>query len=709
MGKKTATAKPTTMSFPWDKLAWDDLSEWTDSRSLERGRSYQRRGAVQNLAMFPDGGLIADVTGTHRYATHVSLKGRSRDLSKRLKSECSCPVEHRCKHAVAVILEHLSAVERGTSIPRVDNDDARLALIEKGWARDEEFFDDDGIDDFEDRIPPEKQKGRSPTTRSRKRTTSLRKVTDADVAEHLFAKSKDELAAIILQMCRSDQKFKQSFVDRIMLETGNHAAIIREARKELRSVTAEEAWYNPWEGYGNLPDYSRLESRLQALIDAEQFDAVVELGRELIECGMRQVEESHDDGETASQIMSVLSVVAKAIMPSSMSDSEKILFVIESFLQDDYDLCDDFGQVLDQSYPKTTWAEVAETLKSRLPRDITGKRNRATHEFSRSFARERLSGWIIEALEAAGENEAATEFCIEEATKAGSYQRAVDRLMALKRYDQARELASEGLANTDPTYGGLINQLQDSLAKIAAKSKDHCVTAAVAADRFVAHPSVSSLNELLKAAKKAKCESTVKEVAMRFLETGVQPTFAPAKTKMKSRTKKPKAVASNKCQWPFATPPRGTPSPSQFDRVHSSKPSPHYGVLIRLSIQQRDPESTLRWYDVLRSSKSNRYRFERFEIEVADSVSSHFPNRAIELYCGEADRLAAETNTKLYPQAVSLLKKVRKILKAEKRSHEFEAILNAFLQRHRRKRRLVELLRSLRGEPILSMNRASQT
>ena len=411
MGKKTATTKP----FPWDKLTWDDLSEWTDSRSLERGRSYQRRGAVRNVAMLPDGGLIADVTGTHRYATHVSLVGRSRDLSKRLESECSCPVGHRCKHAVAVILQYLDAVENSTSVPRADIDDARLALIEKGWSEDEGFFDDDDIGDFEDRSPAPNRKGSSQKRTSKKRTKLRHKVTDTDVAEHLSAKSKDELVAIILQVCRSDQQFKQSFVDRIMLETGDHAAIIREARKELRSVTAEEAWYNPWEGHGNLPDYSRLKSRLQTLIDADQFDAVVELGRELIERGMQQVEQSHDEGETACQIMSVLSVVAKAIMPSSMTDFEKILFVIESFLRDGYDLCDDFGQVLDQRFPKSAWAEVAETLKSRLPHDTTDRRNRATHDFSRSYDRERLSGWIIQAFDSAGDNEAATAFCIEEA------------------------------------------------------------------------------------------------------------------------------------------------------------------------------------------------------------------------------------------------------------------------------------------------------
>ena len=188
--------------------------------------------------------------------------------------------------------------------------------------------------------------------------SSKRTITDADIAKHLTAKSKDELVGIVMQICRSDRKVKQSFIDRIMLETGDHSAVVREARKELRSVTSEEAWFNSWEGHGNLPDYSRLRSRLQALIDAEQFDAVVELGRELIERGLRQVEQSHDEGETAGEIMRTLSIVAQTIVPSSMSASEKILFVIDALLQDDYDLCDGFGDVLDQGFPKAAWAQV---------------------------------------------------------------------------------------------------------------------------------------------------------------------------------------------------------------------------------------------------------------------------------------------------------------------------------------------------------------
>jgi len=71
-------------------------------------------------------------------------------------------------------------------------------------------------------------------------------------------------------------------------------------------------------GHGSLPDYTRLRSQLRALVDAEQFDAVVELGRELIERGTPQVEQSHDEGETAEEIMSTLSIVAEAILPCSL-------------------------------------------------------------------------------------------------------------------------------------------------------------------------------------------------------------------------------------------------------------------------------------------------------------------------------------------------------------------------------------------------------
>ena len=33
----------------WMTLGWDDLTEWAGSRSVERGRAYQKQGRVHDL------------------------------------------------------------------------------------------------------------------------------------------------------------------------------------------------------------------------------------------------------------------------------------------------------------------------------------------------------------------------------------------------------------------------------------------------------------------------------------------------------------------------------------------------------------------------------------------------------------------------------------------------------------------------------------
>ncbi len=155
-------------------------------------------------------------------------------------------------------------------------------------ARDNEF-------DFVD-APAIKGSGKSTTRKSQsrkksssnKQTRSKRKITDSDIVDFLSAKSKDDLVMMLMQVCRGDAKLRQTYVDQIMLDSGDQAAMIREAQQEIRSVTSEEAWYNSWDGHGNLPDYSRLQSLLRSLVDANQFDGVVQLGRELVERGTQQ-------------------------------------------------------------------------------------------------------------------------------------------------------------------------------------------------------------------------------------------------------------------------------------------------------------------------------------------------------------------------------------------------------------------------------------
>jgi uncharacterized Zn finger protein len=95
-------------------LSWADLREWAGSKILSRGKDYQKSGQVEDLALTPDDALIAWVLGTHRYATLVGVqKGE-------LVSDCNCPYDDTCKHAVAVVLAGLDFLKK--KLPFVEPD-----------------------------------------------------------------------------------------------------------------------------------------------------------------------------------------------------------------------------------------------------------------------------------------------------------------------------------------------------------------------------------------------------------------------------------------------------------------------------------------------------------------------------------------------------------------------------------------------------------
>ena len=52
-----------------------------------------------------------------------------------LDSECTCPYDWDCKHAVAVILEYLERIEAKKRVPKAKPDDERLAILAKGPKR----------------------------------------------------------------------------------------------------------------------------------------------------------------------------------------------------------------------------------------------------------------------------------------------------------------------------------------------------------------------------------------------------------------------------------------------------------------------------------------------------------------------------------------------------------------------------------------------
>ena len=134
----------------WTLLNWDNLAEWAGSRSVDRGRTYQKQGRVHDLAISEDGWLLATVTGGARYAVTVWYES-SATKAGAIYSRCTCPVgSSGCKHAVAVVAEYLERLSASEDTPVADQDDERWELLADETGDESEDEADDLDMDTED-------------------------------------------------------------------------------------------------------------------------------------------------------------------------------------------------------------------------------------------------------------------------------------------------------------------------------------------------------------------------------------------------------------------------------------------------------------------------------------------------------------------------------------------------------------------------------
>lgn len=297
--------KRRTSTDPFAELNWADLNRWAGGKIVGRGRGYQNDGAVKDLARAPGGGLIAWVDGTRRYAVHVE-----RDSQGGLLSACTCPYEGACKHAVAVVLEYLQCLEKGTPVPLARKDDKRF---------DEFEIDSDEDDDEDDEFDREEEE-----TPARGRGGGF-----ASFPEDM---SREELVRLVRGMAERHQQVREELEDRKAVSQGKTGTLVRSVRRKIREAAAEPGWRNRWDRYGDVADYSGIQSGLAALLEAGCADAVLGLAEELLEAATLQAEESCDEGDTGSDVAGCAAVVAKALERSPRPIAEKILWTLRGQL-----------------------------------------------------------------------------------------------------------------------------------------------------------------------------------------------------------------------------------------------------------------------------------------------------------------------------------------------------------------------------------------
>ena len=688
-GKKTTgTAKG------WAALTWSNLDDWAGGRSVMRGRAYQRQGRVKDLSIAEDGRLLATVQGGQRYVVAVWLNAGNRRGGK-LGSHCTCPVGYDCKHAVATVAAYLQALTDATPVPTAEPDDPRWhTLSDEGFDDDIDDWDDDEFEDDElEQMPP---KRRQPQRLARSNW-------DTKIAQFIRGKSREELADQVLSLVQRYPDLREEFRERIALSEGDAERLVAQARNEMRERTSEIGWRNHWNGEGHIPDYSRLKHRLERLAELGQADAVVELGREFIGSAISQVEQSHDEGETAQAVAECLPVVFDALLKSSLSAPQTILYAIDACLKDGYNLVDDsVGVVLDARWKPADWSAVADELARRLQQQSGTADDDSWH---RKYQRDRLSDWLLTALDNAGRGGERRAIYETEARTTGSYERLVRHLIAEKQFEDAERWAKEGIDKTREKWPGVASMLANSLCEVARGRRQWDVVAAHAACQFFEHPSRRGFNEIVSMAAKAKCGDKVRAAALRFLETGKSPFHWRASRKGSETLQVDSA-------WPLPVPgylvPLLRPDPRRL-----APPGPHHDVLLDMAIAAKQPDEILRWYDKLTGGrKPNRrgwgWADEGTADRVAAAVAKSHPERALEIYRRELDAALPHADARCYESAAKYLRLMRPIMKSLGQQADWKTLLAEIRQKYRNRPRFMEILDKLDGRTILQTKRAKK-
>lgn len=621
-------------------ISWGELESWVGSRIFQRGESYFKRGRVKNLALCSEG-LIADVTGGDDYITLVSFAESSEDSG--LNSRCTCPYGISCKHAVAVILTYVDAVKKGKKTPEIGSSDLRLKRIKEGPRRD------DLEDDFEEETDDEEM--------------PLKSDPNKDIALFLEKHSKDSLIELVTQLSAKHPNTCKDLLDRSRLSSGKTKEIASSIRKEITSIMSEPAWHSHWSDEGNLADFSRVEKNLKNLFNQGKYETVVDLTKFLLERAYPYIETCNDDGDSAGQISECLDIGFKALRKCTWSNFDKLLFAMNSQLEDDYELCRGASEIIDTIDDKETWSKLANHFYKQLKNLPTSEKKDG---FSRNYHRDRVSNDLVRALENSERSDEVLSIYEAEAKITGSWERLVHFLMKQKQYEKARLSAVEGIKAIGNKWPGITNSLRETIATLAAKQGDYNGILLLKQEDFLNHPDLSSFDALLKAAIKTKNGEEIRAWALIFLETG-------------------------------KAPPKGALKKVHYPENRFHREFPQYEILINIAEKEKRVDDVWKLYQAAIHKKS----YFHSHVQVARIVKDKYPGESLKIWQSLAENNIAQTNPSAYSTAVGYLKEVQDIFLKMKRPEEWATYIDQLRETNKRKPRFIKELRSLSGEKLL--------
>lgn len=637
----------TTITTLLGELTYADLDQWAGEKIRTRGKSYIKQ--VDGLHRTPNDELVAWVSGTEEYATLVRL-----DAAGEHEWFCTCPYDWGpCKHAVAVILAAAQQVKQQQDLPLLTEDDD-LYLVLFGEQDDETGWEEE-LEDEPASVEAKENKGKK---------TKLRKLLDAQ--------SREELLDLLVALAADYPQVERDLLEAEQLRNGQIEPLIRSLRTEIKNLASEPSWQSRWDDQGSIPDYSHVLQQFKTLLAAGHADALLDLGDELWRAGTYQVGHSDDDGETAGAIGECLDIVLQALPQSSLPPSEQLLWVIDRLQEDEFSLLQSGERVLhDPAYTQVHWRKAAAVLEQWM----AGKGRSQSPDSTGTYRRESLMNRLIQAYKQSGCPEKILPLLEREADACQNYAQLVEALLAAGHRQQARQWCLRGFARTMQEAPGRAANLQQKLRQMAEEEKQSDLAAAYRAQDFFNAASLATYQELRKAAEEAGAWPTVRDRALRFLDTGHRPDL-PGK-------------GGAATDWPLPEPEVMWP-PEQGQRGYQR--FPNHETLIDIAIAETRCDEVVALYQALKKTGQVGWHTAP---KVARAVAQTHPEVALGIWRGIVDGLIAQVKPKLYIEAGGYLRRMHQVYEANQRLADWQGLLAELRRTHKAKRRLMEVLDTL--------------
>ena len=566
-------------------------------RYFDRGEVYFLEDRVRALRE-RKGVVQATVNGTHPYKVQIwAEKGQ-------LVATCDCPLGQGgsfCKHIVATGLAWIDSQASQTSLP-----DHEAGENEHPTQHD---------------ISPE------------------------CIDEWLQQQSPEDLVTIIVNHADEDDEFYDSLKMRVATgaETVNTIAL----RTVIRH-TIDVGGFVPYrEAYTYSRGVDRIVRQLRELLDSGEQTPALTLTGYAIELVERQLEQIDDSDGSLGMVIEELMVLhldaCRAANPDPKSLAEK-LFDNEvndpwGFWNDSYER---YASILKKD-GKKAFRRLAKEAWEGLPYLKPGEEdsNRYSHRWT-------LTKMVKGFAEKDNDFERVVEVMSKDLSGSHDFLAIAERCREARKYSLAREWAEKGLeAFSDRSDSWLHKFLAEEYVR--AKRQDEAVT--LIWENFADRPILSTYQDLLEYAGKAKQQQYWREKALKWIRDDIE------------RRRKEAKRSQSRWSWELV----------------------NHSLLVEIFLWEKKLANA--WKEAQTGGCSDS-----LWLRLAKERETEYPADAVPIYQRLVEQEIQKKNNQSYQEAVDMIDHIRKLMLGMGEKEEFKQYLAEVVRQHKRKRNFIGYL-----------------